>query len=198
MYVCSKVLCTIILHLSKHLHNVFIFCCSEWQPIQHRINYDIISHAMLKWTYVFFKVIFLYVSGLFVVWHSSNNTHLFLRCHTQTITHTHSHKYICTKSYIILNDRQSVKTCEHLICLGIKTGRQRRNLRQQSIPQRICLPELCEPNYYLQPAVSTERMNTFVRVLRTAWGATFNMHVFHGWIWGYRFPDENHRRSNYM
>ena len=103
---------------------------------------------------------------------------------SQTNTPTHTwHTVIPTKRYHILNDRQSVKTCVHLICLGIKTGRQLRNLRQQSIPQTICFHHLYEPNDYLQPAVSTERMNKFMGVLWTAWGARINLHVFHAWIW---------------
>lgn len=69
---------------------------------------------------------------------------------------------------ITLNDRQSVKTYERLICLGIKKGRQLRNLRQQSIPQTICFHHMYEPNYYVQPAVCAERMNKFMPVLWSA------------------------------
>lgn len=115
----------------------------------------------------------------------------------QEQTHPDRHTHARTKSYHTLNDRQSVKTCVRLICLGIKTGRQLRNLRQQSIPQTICFHHLYEPNDYLQPAVSTERMNKFMRVLWTAWGARINLHVFHAQIWGYWFTDENHHWSNY-
>lgn len=83
------------------------------------------------------------------------------------------------KNYDKLNDRQSVKTCACLICLGIKAQRQLRNLRQQSIPQTICFHYLYEPNDYLAPAVNTESMNKFMRVLWTAWGArTLSLHAF--------------------
>lgn len=112
-------------------------------------------------------------------------------------TNTHTHTRMRTESYHTLNDRQSVKTCVRLICLGIKTGRQLRNLRQQSIPQTICFHHLYEPNDYLQPAVSTERMNKFMWELWTAWGARINLHIFHAWISGYWFTDENHHWSNY-
>ncbi len=81
------------------------------------------------------------------------------------------------------HDRQSVKTRVCLICLGIKTGGQLRNLWRKSIPQTICFHHLYEPSDYLQPAVSTERMNKFMRVLWTAWGARISLHVFHAWIW---------------
>lgn len=88
-----------------------------------------------------------------------------------------------TRARCLPNDRQSVRTGAHLICLGIKRGRQLKNLRQQSIPPTICFHHLYEPNDYLQPAVSAERMNKFMRVLWTAWGASISSRVSHAWIW---------------
>lgn len=64
----------------------------------------------------------------------------------------------------------NLSTCVGLICLGIKTGRQLRNLRRQSIPQTICFQHMYEPNGYLQCAVSKECMNKFMWVFWTEWG----------------------------
>lgn len=147
----------------------------------------LITHAVLKWT--LFTVIFLEASGQFVGWHLSNTAHLFVREFSRSAlpkypdTNTPRQTGVSTHTYHTPDDRQSVKTCVRLICLGIKTGRQLRNLRQQSIPQTICFHHLYEPNDYLQPAVSTERMNKFMWVLWIAWGARINLHAFHAWIW---------------
>lgn len=163
---------------------------------------------MSNWTHVLFKVIFLNANSQFVGWHSHYTGNILLHRsvkwqyspkisrnkHSQTNTDMGTQ----SKSYHTLNDRQSVKTSVCLICLGIKTGRQLRNLRQQSIPQTICFHHLHEPNYYVQPAVSTERMNKFIWMLWTTWSARIN---FHAWICGYWFTDENdflyHHWSNH-
>ena len=159
-------------------------------------NQCFIARAMLKWTQVLFKEILRGLWAVNLLVDIFQTLHICFRGTLPTLhcamtlsrniqkqTHTHTPKHTHIESYHTPTDRQSVKTCVCLICLGIKTGRQLRNLRQQSIPQTTCLHHLYEPNDYLQPAVSTERMNKFMWVLWTAWGAKINLHVFHAWIW---------------
>lgn len=80
-----------------------------------------------------------------------------------------------TRQVKAITRRMTDNLSKLLICLGIKTGRQLRDPRQQSIPRTICFRHLHEPNDYVRPAVSTERMNTFMPLRWTAQGARIDL-----------------------